>query len=61
MFGSYQLTLTPIVHVSEIGEIAGAAESTIKQTYRLLLPRADELFPPDFNFVVPIEKLMAEK
>uniref|UniRef100_F1L3J2 Transcription initiation factor IIB n=1 Tax=Ascaris suum TaxID=6253 RepID=F1L3J2_ASCSU len=34
----------------EIGEIAGAAEVTVKQTYRLLHPRAKELFPEDFKF-----------
>ncbi|KHN82738.1 Transcription initiation factor IIB [Toxocara canis] len=34
----------------EIGEIAGAAEVTVKQTYRLLYPRAKELFPEDFKF-----------
>jgi transcription initiation factor TFIIB len=41
----------------EIGEIAGVAEVTIRQTYRLLLPRAVELFPADFRFDTPIEAL----
>ncbi|KAK0422367.1 hypothetical protein QR680_007527 [Steinernema hermaphroditum] len=41
----------------EIGEIAGAAEVTVKQTYKLLYPRARELFPADFNFKTPIEML----
>ncbi|TKR60941.1 hypothetical protein L596_028122 [Steinernema carpocapsae] len=41
----------------EIGEIAGAAEVTVKQTYKLLFPRARDLFPADFNFKVPIELL----
>jgi len=41
----------------EIGEIAGVAEVTIRQTYKLLLPRAAELFPGDFKFETPIESL----
>ncbi|KAL3117934.1 hypothetical protein niasHT_005177 [Heterodera trifolii] len=41
----------------EIGEIAGAAEVTVRQTYRLLLPKALELFPPDFRFETPIDQL----
>ena len=45
------------VHFSEIGEIAGVAEVTIKQTYRHMLARAPELFPPEFKFVVPIQNL----
>uniref|UniRef100_A0A7E4VGY3 Transcription initiation factor IIB n=1 Tax=Panagrellus redivivus TaxID=6233 RepID=A0A7E4VGY3_PANRE len=43
----------------EIGEVAGAAEQTIKQTYKFLLPRARELFPPEFKFVTPVEQLPA--
>ncbi|KAI1730782.1 transcription factor TFIIB repeat domain-containing protein [Ditylenchus destructor] len=41
----------------EIGEIAGAAEVTVRQTYRLLLPKAAELFPADFKFETTIENL----
>ncbi|MCP9264762.1 Transcription initiation factor IIB [Dirofilaria immitis] len=41
----------------EIGEIAGAAEVTVKQTYKLLYPRAIELFPEDFKFTTGIESL----
>ncbi|VDM56504.1 unnamed protein product [Angiostrongylus costaricensis] len=41
----------------EIGEIAGAAEVTVKQTYKLLYPRAAELFPEDFKFITPIDQL----
>jgi transcription initiation factor TFIIB len=41
----------------EIGEIAGAAEQTVRQTYKLLLPRAKELFPQDFKFDTPIDQL----
>ncbi|GMT10765.1 hypothetical protein PFISCL1PPCAC_2062, partial [Pristionchus fissidentatus] len=41
----------------EIGEIAGAAEVTVKQTYRLLYPKAAQLFPEDFRFDTPIDQL----
>ncbi|CAI4223626.1 unnamed protein product [Auanema sp. JU1783] len=41
----------------EIGDIAGAAEVTVKQTYKLFYPRAGELFPEDFQFVTPIDQL----
>jgi transcription initiation factor TFIIB len=41
----------------EIGEIAGVAEDTIRQTYRLLLPKALDLFPADFRFDTPVEHL----
>ncbi|KAI6186759.1 hypothetical protein M3Y98_00167500 [Aphelenchoides besseyi] len=41
----------------EIGEIAGAAEVTVRQTYKLLFPRAGELFPPDFKFDTPVDQL----
>lgn len=35
---------------SEIGEVAGVAEATIKPTYKQMLPRARELFPPDCDW-----------
>ena len=41
----------------EIGDIAGVAEVTIRQSYRLMIPRAAELFPADFNFHTPIDQL----
>lgn len=41
----------------EIGEIAGAAEVTVRQTYKLLLPKAPELFPADFKFDTPVDAL----
>ena len=44
-------------NAKEIGEISGAAEVTIRQTYKLLLPRAVELFPGDFKFETPISSL----
>lgn len=42
---------------AEIGDIAGVADVTIRQSYRLIYPRAAELFPPDFKFDTPVDKL----
>ncbi|CAG0882151.1 unnamed protein product [Cyprideis torosa] len=41
----------------EIGDIAGVADVTIRQSYKLMLPRAKELFPDTFKFHIPIENL----
>uniref|UniRef100_A0A7N6ARM7 Transcription initiation factor IIB n=1 Tax=Anabas testudineus TaxID=64144 RepID=A0A7N6ARM7_ANATE len=41
----------------EIGDIAGVADVTIRQSYRLIYPKAAELFPPDFKFDTPVDKL----
>ncbi|KAJ1349244.1 Transcription initiation factor IIB [Parelaphostrongylus tenuis] len=41
----------------EIGEIAGTAEVTVEQTYKLLYSQAAELFPEDFKFITPIDQL----
>lgn len=41
----------------EIGDIAGVADVTIRQSYKLMLPYAAELFPKDFKFHTPIEEL----
>ena len=41
----------------EIADIDGVADETIKQSYKLMLPRAVELFPQDFKFTTPIENL----
>jgi transcription initiation factor TFIIB len=41
----------------EISDIAGVAEVTIKQSYKLMLPRAAELFPENFELAIPIEQL----
>ncbi|MBZ3891675.1 Kynurenine--oxoglutarate transaminase 3 [Sciurus carolinensis] len=41
----------------EIGDIAGVADVTIRQSYRLIYPRAPDLFPPDFKFDTPVDKL----
>ncbi|CAH1785416.1 unnamed protein product [Owenia fusiformis] len=41
----------------EIGDIAGVAEGTIRQSYKLLYPRRADLFPDDFVFAVRPENL----
>ncbi|XP_067662635.1 transcription initiation factor IIB-like [Haliotis asinina] len=41
----------------EIGDIAGVAEVTIRQSYKLMYPKALQLFPDDFKFATPIEQL----
>ncbi|XP_044007216.1 transcription initiation factor IIB-like [Aphidius gifuensis] len=41
----------------EISDIAGVADTTIRQSYKLMLPHAVELFPKDFTFFTPIEQL----
>lgn len=41
----------------EIGDIAGVADVTIRQSYRLIYPRAPDLFPADFKFDTPVDKL----
>lgn len=46
--------------IIEIGDIAGVAEVTIRQSYKLMYPKAHLLFPEDFDFVTPIEQLPAQ-
>ncbi|XP_063358826.1 transcription initiation factor IIB-like [Cydia amplana] len=41
----------------EIGDIAGVADVTIRQSYKLMYPFAAKLFPDDFKFATPIEFL----
>merc|ERR1719187_1873060 len=41
----------------EIADIAGVADVTIRQSYKLMLPHAKDLFPSDFKFATPIENL----
>jgi len=41
----------------EIGDIAGVADVTIRQSYKLMHPKAAELFPTDFKFHTPIDNL----
>jgi transcription initiation factor TFIIB len=41
----------------DIGDIAGVADVTIRQSYKLMYPFAAKLFPDDFKFAIPIESL----
>lgn len=41
----------------EIGDIAGVADVTIRQSYKLMYPHASKLFPDDFDFDTPIHLL----
>ncbi|GLH13710.1 Transcription initiation factor IIB [Gryllus bimaculatus] len=41
----------------EIGDIAGVADVTIRQSYKLMYPHAIKLFPEDFKFATPIDQL----
>ena len=44
----------------EIGDIAGVAEVTIRQSYKLMYPKAAALFPDDFKFATPIDLLPSQ-
>merc|ERR1712198_653869 len=41
----------------EIADIAGVADVTIRQSYKLMLPHAKDLFPEGFKFTTAIENL----
>lgn len=41
----------------DIGDIAGVAEVTIRQSYKAMIPKAAQLFPADFKFATNIESL----
>ncbi len=41
----------------EISVIAGVADVTIRESYKLMYPRAADLFPVDFPFSIPIQFL----
>ena len=42
---------------SEVGDVVGVADSTIRQSYRLLYPSREQLFPKDFVFSTPLDSL----
>ena len=46
-----------ILYFIEIGDIAGVAEVTITKSYKLMRPRAAELFPEGFVFHTPVDNL----
>merc|ERR1719239_615452 len=41
----------------DIGDIAGVAEVTIRQSYKAMIPKAAQLFPADFKFATNLESL----
>jgi len=41
----------------EISDISGVTDITIRHSYKLMLPKAAELFPDGFNFATPIKNL----
>ncbi|XP_033208783.1 transcription initiation factor IIB-like [Belonocnema kinseyi] len=41
----------------EIGDIAGVADGTIAQSYKLMYPHAVKLFPENFSFVTSVDQL----
>lgn len=41
----------------EISVVTGVAEVTIRQSYKLMYPRARDLFPSEFKFATPIDLL----
>ncbi|ODM87419.1 Transcription initiation factor IIB [Orchesella cincta] len=41
----------------DIADVAGVVVVTVRQVYRLMYPRAVKLFPKDFVFFTPIDKL----
>lgn len=43
--------------MKDIQNAAGVMESTIRQIYKIMLPKASELFPSDFVFKCPPENL----
>ncbi|XP_063677970.1 transcription initiation factor IIB-like [Bolinopsis microptera] len=45
----------------EIGDVAGVAETTIKQTFRAMFPSRDKLFPPDFVPKVNLDNISGAK
>ncbi|GMT13765.1 hypothetical protein PFISCL1PPCAC_5062, partial [Pristionchus fissidentatus] len=42
---------------AEVSSVTGAAEVTVKTTYKLLRPEVDRLFPEGFAFDTPIDQL----
>lgn len=42
---------------TEVGDVVGVADSTIRQSYRLLYPSREILFPDGFVFVTPLDQL----
>ena len=45
------------LRVTEIGDIAGVADVTIRQSYKLIYPKAHDLFPEGYKFPNLISQL----
>jgi hypothetical protein len=54
---SIHLLIIVVLYFAEVGDVVGVADSTIRQSYRLLYPSREELFPTDFKFVTPLDQL----
>jgi len=54
------IVVVVVVFVADIGDIAGVAETTIRQAYKLMFPKAHDLFPEDFKFFTPIDQLPSQ-
>ena len=44
--------------IAEVRDVTGVAESTIKATYKEIVPHTRQLFPSDFVFATSPGKLM---
>ena len=44
--------------IAEVSEVTGVAESTIRATYREIIPHTRQLFPADFVFATSPGQLM---
>ena len=44
--------------IAEVGDVTGVAESTIKATYKEIVPHTRQLFPSDFKFATSPGNLM---
>lgn len=49
--------LLNFVLIIEIGDVAGVAEVTIRQSYKLMYPKALDLFPSDFRYYNRVHEL----
>lgn len=51
-FFSSKIESISFVSFSDVQHVAGVMESTIRQIYKIMLPKATELFPAEFPFKV---------
>ncbi len=58
MYDLFSLCVCVCVCVcAEVGDVVGVADSTIRQSYRLLYPSRDKLFPESFTFATTLDQL----